>query len=447
MKKMLVAGIAAVVAASCLFVSCGEDKKPASTASSSNSSAPAAEGKVLRICAWNEEFQSRVKDFYPGYNKDTDMIGDVKVEWIITPSNDNAYQNKLDTDLAAQSSAKADDKIDLFLVESDYALKYTDTAYAMDVKDLGITDADIADQYKYTKDIMTSSDGKLKGLSWQACPAGYVYRRSYAKDVLGTDDPDEVQKALSDWAKFDEVAAKAKAKGYNMVSGYDDDFRVFSDNVKTPWVVNGKIVIDDSIKEWVKQTKLYTEKGYNQKTSLWASEWTQGMMKDGKVFGYFGPAWFVDFCMPHNEEGAAFGDWAFCKGPQGFSWGGTWICAATGTDNPTLVKDIMLKLTCNPEIMTSIAKIAGDFANNKKAMEAVANSDYKNEFLGGQNHMAFFLASAESCDKSKISSYDQGMCEKFQAAMHEYFDNKVTEEEAYKNFYDTILQVYPDLSK
>lgn len=35
------------------------------------------------------------------------------------------------------------------------------------------------------------------------------------------------------------------------------------------------------------------------------------------------------------------GGWAATEGPQGFYWGGTWITAATGTDNPTLVADIM----------------------------------------------------------------------------------------------------------
>ena len=95
-----------------------------------------------------------------------------------------------------------------------------------------MTSADVANQYKYTKDIMTDSKGVLKGVSWQACPGGFIYRRSIAKAVLGTDDPAKVQEALSSWDKFDAVAAQAKAKGYFMLSGFDDAFRVFSDNAK-----------------------------------------------------------------------------------------------------------------------------------------------------------------------------------------------------------------------
>lgn len=62
-----------------------------------------------------------------------------------------------------QADAPADDKIDLFLVEADYALKYVDTDYTMPIKDLGITDDDLSKQYQYTKDIVTDSKGVLKG--------------------------------------------------------------------------------------------------------------------------------------------------------------------------------------------------------------------------------------------------------------------------------------------
>ena len=93
-------------------------------------------------------------------------IGDVDVVWNITPSTDNAYQNNLDEALLKQADAADDDKIDLFLVEADYALKYVDTEFTMPVADLGITADELANQYKYTQDIMTDSNGNLKGVSW-----------------------------------------------------------------------------------------------------------------------------------------------------------------------------------------------------------------------------------------------------------------------------------------
>ena len=169
----------------------------AETPAADEAATPAAdEGKVLNISAWNEEFKSRLTDHYPGYevvDGTTGKIGDVTVNWLITPNEENAYQNRLDELLLAQDSAAADDKIDLFLVEADYAVKYTDTDYTMPIKDLGITDDELKDQYTYTQDVVTDSNGVLKGTSWQGCPGVMIYNRAIAKEVFGTDEPADIQ--------------------------------------------------------------------------------------------------------------------------------------------------------------------------------------------------------------------------------------------------------------
>ncbi|OQY38203.1 MAG: ABC transporter substrate-binding protein [Spirochaetaceae bacterium 4572_7] len=412
-----------------------------------------ATGKVFNIYAWNNEFQTRFNTYF------ADKVPeDVTVNWIITPNADNAYQNKLDEALLAQDNAAMDDKVDIYLVEADYALKYVDTPYSLDVKsDIGLTDSDLANQYGYTKDIMTDSTGKLKGVSWQACPGGFIYRRSIAKDVIGSSDPADVQVALSNWDKFDSVATDAKAKGYYMLSGYDDAFRVFSDNMKNKWVDGNKIVIDPSIERWIDMTKEYTDLEYNNKANLWSAESWSGATKDGKVLGYFGPGWFVDFCLgpatladpdaAHKLGNGSYGDWGLIKGPQGFSWGGTWIVGATGSDNVDLIRELMYTLTADEDTLVSIAMDLGDFTNNEAAMAKIAVSDYGNRFLGGENHIAAFLDSAKSIDRSSMSSYDQGMNEKLANSFSDYFNGTITKEQAWDNFYTAVFELYPNLTK
>ena len=413
------------------------------------------QGKVLTIYAWNTEFQDRFKKYFEDAGK---LPEGVKVNWVITPNQGNAYQQKLDEALLNQKNVAADNKIDIFLVEADYALKYVDTDYTLDVvKDIGLSKSDLTNMYKYTKDIMTDSKGKLKGVSWQACPAGFMYRRSIMKDVIGTDDPVQVQVALDSWDKFDAVAAKAKAKGYYMLAGFDDAYRVFSDNMKSAWVTGNKIKIDPQIQRWIDQTKMYSDKGYNMKSSLWASEWTQGMGVKGKVVGYFGPGWFVDFVLKPNSKAnsdgpnkvgnGSYGDWGLIKGPQGFSWGGTWICGAAGSDNIALIKDVMYTLTVDTATLKSIATDLGDFTNNMEAMQQIADSDYEYDFLGGENHIKVFLDSAKSIDRNNISPYDQGMSEKIQNAFIDYFNGTVSENQAWDNFYTGVLELYPNLKK
>lgn len=414
--------------------------------------APAASSSetTLRIYAWNTEFQDRFNAYY------ADNLPDgIAVDWVITPNENNAYQDKLDTDLQAQAAAA--DKIDIFLIEADYALKYVDTEYALDViGDVGLTEADVADQYQYTKDIATDSAGKLKAVTWQATPGLFAYRRSIAKDVLGSDDPADVQAALSDWDKFDAVAVQANEKGYKMLSGYDDSYRTFTNNVSAPWVDGeNNIVIDPNLMRWVDQTKDYTDKGYNNKTSLWAPEWSADQGPDGKVFGFFYSTWGINFTLLGNSladpNGAkevgngCFGDYAVCEGPQSYYWGGTWICAAAGSDNLDVVQDVMRTLTCDPATMKQITLDTEDYTNNVSAMNEIATSDYQSAFLGGQNHIALFASAAPNIDMSNISPYDQGLNEEFQKAFKDYFDGVVEKDAALANFYTAATEKYPSL--
>ena len=462
MKKFwkLLVGLALISAMAFAFAGCGGSEEEATTDEG------AAEGTTLNIWCWNDEFQSRFNDYYPevkevAEDKSTTTLNDgTVVKWTINPNEGNNYQDKLDEALLAQADADADSKIDIFLVEADYALKYVNSEATMSLADLGLTDEDMAEQYQYTKDIVTDGDGVIKGTTWQATPGLFAYRRSIAKDVLGTDDPEEVQAALADWDKFDEVAAKAHDKGYKMLSGYDDSYRVFSNNVSAPFVEDGKTInIDPNVMNWVDQTKEYTDKGYNNKTSLWDESWAKDQGPKGDVFGFFYSTWGINFTLAGNsletpeaeggklEEGnGIYGDYAVCQGPASWYWGGTWICGAAGTDNPTLVADVMRKLTCDKDIMKQITLDTQDYTNNQAAMTEIAEDpDFGSDFLGGQNHIALFVEAAPLIDMSNAGPYDQGINEGMQTAFKDYFEGTVDEDKAKANFETAIKEKYPEL--
>ncbi|MDE7432185.1 MAG: ABC transporter substrate-binding protein [Lachnospiraceae bacterium] len=416
------------------------------------------EGTVLNIWCWNDEFQRYFNDYYPDVeyvSKDrstTTLKNGITVKWTINPSADNNYQNQLDEALMAQVGVAPDDKVDLFLLEADYALKYVgaDADVAIPLSELGITEEEFADQYQYTKDIVTDENGEQRATSWNAEPGLFAYRRSIAKDVLGTDDPGEVQKALSDWNKFNKVAAQAKGKGYYMLSGYYDSFRAFSNNVNKPWVEGTTVTVDSNIMAWIEQTKEFTDNGYNHKTSLWSDRWMQDQGADAKVFGFFYPTWGINFMLVGTAGEAGYGDWAVCQGPQPYYWGGTWIAAAQGTDNPTLVKDVMLKLTCTKDIMKAMAEDPHiqDYANTVSGMQEIAaDPDYESEFLGGQNPIGLFSKAASAVDMSNTSAYDQGCNEQIQNAFEGYFEGKFDLDTAKGNFETTIKELYPEITE
>ena len=474
MKKKVLATLLTGVMATTLLAGCGNAAAPAAeapaaeapateeaapAAESEAAEAPAAElpedtGKVLNISAWNEEFKSRLEDHYPGYEKidgTTGKIGDVTVNWLITPNEENAYQNRLDEILLAQDSAAADDKLDLFLVEADYAVKYTDTDYTMALTDLGISADEMKDQYTYTQDVVTDSNGVVKGTSWQGCPGVMIYNRAIAKEVFGSDDPATIQPLFSDWDKFYESAGKLDEAGYDVISSTADTFRVYQNNAKLPWVDGNKIQVDDNLIKWVEDSKKRADAGYCNTWGQWGEDWNKGFYPEGKVFAYFGPAWLIDFCMAADTEGSVAhdGGWAATEGPQGFYWGGTWICAATGTDNANLVADIMRKMTMDPEIMKDIVLKDNDFVNNRPVMEGLAaDESYSNAVLGGQNPLKMFCAGADKIDMANLTAYDQGLLGDFQTAMGDYINgNYATIDEAMDQFYTLALQRYPELTK
>lgn len=425
-------------------------------------------GKVLNIWGWNEEFKGLFETYY------ADKVPEgVEVKFTIVPNADMAYQNALDEALLKQETAPDDEKIDLFLFEADYALKYVDSDYTLDLRnDLGFTDEDLAGQYKYTQDIVTDSNGVLKGSSWQATPGLFAYRRSIAKDVLGTDDPAAVQEALADWDKFNAVAEQANAKGYKMLSGFDDSFRVFSNNMTSKWVDdNNTINVDPAIVNWIEQTKTFTDKGYNNKSSLWDDQWQADQGPAGKVFGFFYSTWGINFTLLGNaletplpegvsatgdpdaykaatEGNGIFGDYGVVTGPQNYYWGGSWLAAVKGSDNLTLVHDIMKTMTMDKETLTRITKDTQDFTNNIEAMDALAADDtFASAFLGGQNHIKLFAESAKGIDMSNITPYDQGMTEEIQTAYADYFNGTVDYDTAMNNFYTAVIEKYPELKR
>ena len=413
-------------------------------------------GKILNFYVWNDEFQGKFNDNYPeieSLSKDrsiTYLKDGTEVHWIINPNQDGVYQQKLDEALAKQASAPADEKIDIFLVEADYALKYIDpdVNVALPISQLGITKEDIPNQYKYTQEAVTTADGEIRGLSYQATPGMLVYRRSIAQAVLGTDDPEAVGAAVSDWDKFYETAEKMKSAGYYMYSGRADTYRVYSNNVSAPWVDGNNIVVDQSMMAWVDRSMQDTEQGINHNVpGQWIDEWNKDMGPDSKVFCFFLPAWGLDVCIaPNVKDTAAAQDWAVCPSPEGFYWGGTWLIAANGTDNAAQVKDIMLKMTADRDILRNLAVNNGEMSNDQPLMEELAQSpEFGIELLGGQNYLGVLSAAAASISLSNVSPYDQGCTEEFQNTFGDYFNGKIPLEKAKSNFETAITERYPEL--
>ena len=427
--------------------------------SSGSEEAEAPEVHVFNIYSIGEDFKNRVQDFYPGYEstgENSGQISGVPVMWHVY-TDAQEYRDVLDEKLGSQidgseEGADPDDRIDLFVVEEAFLRDYVESAASMDVvEEVGLLQESLSDQFLYTQQMATDADGKLKAVSWQATPGVFAFRRSIAREVLGTDDPEKVQEAVSDWEAFANTAEAVKEAGYYMLSGYEDAYRVYADNVTSAWVENGALNIDPHLEEWAVQTREFAENRYTHGTEQWSDEWRADHTGDGEVFGFFYSSWGIHYTLQFKAEGeeddaqSASGDYAVCRGPEPSHYGGQWIIAARGCGNTELACSIMKTLTCDPEVMKKITKDIREFTNTVSGMTELAQSDYKAEVLGGQNPIPVYVESAKLLSKLHTTTYDDDLDTGFQVTMQDYFAGRVSEIDALETFRKVALSRYEEL--
>jgi ABC-type glycerol-3-phosphate transport system substrate-binding protein len=306
------------------------------------------------------------------------------------------------------------------------------------------------DVYAEVKDKMAdypmqigSYNGHVYGMAWQVCPGAVFYRRSLAKQILGTDDPAEVQKYMSDLTKFLELAETIKTKTNNtvkIVSTTGDLFMPYKGARKDPWVVNGKLVIDPAMDQYMEMCKVMHDKEYDGRVGQWSEGWFAGMKdalkddtgKDVKVFSYFLPTWGLHYVLKTNAEGTA-GDWAMCQGPAKYYWGGTWIAAYKGTKNPNAAKEMIKYLVSDDGFCEGYAKKTGDTLGNLHTQAAIKDT-FSEPFLGGQNHYVEFCEMAKGIDGKLIQGTDQAIEALWNEAVAAYANGEKSKEDALNEF-------------
>lgn len=417
-----------------------------------------SEGKVLNIYCWDESLEDLFLQYYPGYEDAGDRvgkIGETTVNWVI-PEDGKKYMDFLAERLLTAEYLDKDDKVDLYLAPEDDLSIYVNSDYSLDVREkLGMTDEELEDQFAFTQQMASTDDGILKAVTWQASPGVFIYRRSIAKKVLGSDDPDAVQKALETWKQFDATAVKMKKKKFYMVSGYYDTYPAYRFTSDRHWEQKGKLIIPNAFIDWYEQTKLYTKKGYNKKTLIGDDAWVADQGPGSKVFGFFRAITDIDSKMAAYsledidaapEEGnGIYGDFAVCPGPQSFCRGGVWILAAPSTDNLILDREIMENLTCSSSLLYKIAQKENFFTNTVSGMQKMAKSGISDDFLGGQNPYEVYFEAASRLSVLPASNYDRWIADTFRSSMRYFLNKEKTEDEAFEYFYAEVKERYPEL--
>lgn len=390
--------------------------------------APSTDGwddsKKIYAYSWDEDFSKKmnvVLDKFPEYK---DYVEFVTLGVVGTS---DEYKTAIDTALTSgdkyPSLIPADNDVAKYWSEDD-----TKTA---NLTDLGFTDDVMANSYDFAKQYGTYN-GELKAVTWQATAGSVFYRRDIAKEVLGSDDPETVQAALADWDKFFETADKLKNAGYKIVSGPSDVKYAIWDTQSQPWVTDDgsseKLTLDGAVTEYLETGKKIYDGGYSNNTALWDSSWAADMANDSKVFCYFGCPWFIGSM---QGNGAVDGNWGAVTGPTSYHWGGTYVMVGKDTPNPELCAFLLYELTCDPDVGVDITNKTGDCVNNKAANERLINGELSSgnaaqKFLGGQNPIEVWAASAEGINLSNVTYQDASIKAFIDEAATAYNSNTYT---------------------
>ena len=400
--------------------------------------------KVINVYSFTEEVPmiiTRYKELHP------DFPYEIKY---IYPG-ESSYPPFLDQALTTGGA----DAPDIYCVESAYALKYTqgdEYQYAAPYKDLGIDIDNLlkeADTAQYSVDIGTNSDGKLVGLSFQATGGAFIYRRSIAKSVWGTDKPAAIQDKIGPgWDKFFAAAADLKAKGYGIVSGDGDIWHSIENSSDKPWIVDGKLYIDPKREAFLDYSKKLKENGFDNNTQDWTDAWYADMKGAGKqqIFGFFGPAWLICYVMSNNSGGdkigeGTYGDWAVCEPPVGFFWGGTWILANKNTKNKTAVGDIIKWITLDSSDTglqyywaNGTEYGTGGVKDSVTSGTVMKKSNGELDFLDGQNMFDIFYPAGKLATGKNMTLYDGTINSFWRDQVREYTEGNKTKKQAIEDF-------------
>lgn len=361
------------------------------------------------IWGWNDDIKKILdgpfKEAYPDDYK--------RIVFVNTGGSDY-YQGKLDPMLDDTSNELYPDLMGL---EVDYVQKYVNSDWVKSVADLGITEDDYKNMYKYDLDLGTDADGNVRALFWQATPGCYQVRADLAEKYLGTTDPAAIAEKFKD---LDTILATAKevndASGgkCKLFSGYDELKRSLTNSRSQGFYDdNDVITLDDNITTYLETAKKLYDDDLTYNTDQWSADWYANMDGDGEssnaALAYMGCPWFTYWCLSDTWKENTI----LVLAQNKCYWGGTGLAATTECSDPDLAAKIMKYFTCDTDGMVAINALNSDYVNNTEAINKIIESGASadgNGFLykdAGQNFMEFFLPLADGLDASMVKAEDQ----------------------------------------
>jgi ABC-type glycerol-3-phosphate transport system substrate-binding protein len=442
LKKVLLIAMSIAIVGS-VITGCGSSTSDNKSSQTSFTQKDAKDYKgTINLWSFTDELKS--SHFIDQFNKE---YPNIKVNLTVIPMDNNAYTTKLSSVLASGSGAP-----DVFTSEVAMVNKYVNTPYYDNLSKAPYNAEDIAkNEAKYTVDVGRNADDKgIRALSWQATPGGLFYKRSLAKQYLGTDDPDEISKKFSSWdsliATGKELNDKSGGK-VKLLPNYSEMFVVALGSRTKGWVVNNKLVIDDKMMQYIDVAKQIRSDNEDAKFNSWSAPWSASMagaVNGTNVLCYALPTWGLPFVIATNAKNTS-GDWGLAKAPAAYYNGGTWLGIYSKSQNKELAWQF-IKFMNSKKFQTWDSKTNGDFSSLTEVSQEFSNSDAgKNAFCNGQNISKTYNEIVPSITGKLITKYDETINDKFQNDLDSYITGQKSKDAFLKQFKQDVKTAFPDI--
>lgn len=254
----------------------------------------------------------------------------------------------------------------------------------------------------------TTEDGRVVCIDREYNPSGFVFRRSLAKEYLGTDDRDEVYNMISDWDKFVETGKKVlEASGGKvyMLGGLDD----------INWMLANQYSEDVFSGDTAYLTKYFThmltpmvkirDAGIAGMMKRWTPAWNSSY-RDANVLIYEYAPWSASAAIKANAPESS-GDWSVIE-----ATGGPYIMGGTAYGIPKEAKNKELAwLFIQWTLLTEDGmKACEEDLGSIGPMESyyADRPEQKDEFFNGQDVNKFLLEDiAPRLKQRSVNQYDR----------------------------------------
>lgn len=444
LKKFAMLTLSTIMATS-MLTGCGSSTatktdSSSKTATTGAAKAPADYKGTIKVWSWNTELKDL--GIIAKFNK---AYPNIKVQLVSIPNDNSAYTTKISSTMSAGVGGP-----DVFLAESAYVKKFTNTDYYEDLSKAPYNAEKLTTKMvPYTVDLgRNEGDKSIRALTWQATPGGFFYKRSIAKQYLGTDDPAAIQKMMTtteDFIKLGQTLKTKSAGKVKLLAGYNELVNVAIGSRTQGWVKDGKLTIDSKMMTYLDQAAQIRKDGLDAKFNQWTPAWT-GSMSDKTTFGYMLPTWGFAFVLGVDAPKET-GNYGFVKAPTPYYWGGTWLGISKNSTEKDNSWQFVKYLTTNTDFMTAQAKDKGDFMNNTDTQTALSTTDAgNNEYLKGQNVYKVYTELVKGVNGKLFTEYDDTINTAWNKEVDLLILGKTASKDAFlKKFKADVVNAYPDL--